>query len=222
MKSPGACARRTAARGFTLLELVLAMALTAMLLAMLSAGVYAVVNDWQRETTVLDDTLDKALVLLQLERALQAAFPHSYVDRERVSQRVYFEGGENELRFVSAVSPRRKSGLTAWHLQSDPARGLQLTLAPAFSDNPNERLDALEPTVLLSDYTASFQYLFQPNRETREWRNEWEGSELQSLPRAVLIVLTPLDPQRGEDVLEIVAPLHSWQHFDINPVTIGF
>lgn len=204
--------------GFTLLELMLAMGLSALLLGMLSAGVYAVVNDWRRETSVLDVTLDKALVVLQLERALMAAFPHTYMDNERLSRFVYFQGTENELSFVSAVSPQLQPGLTAWRLQSDDSDGLELTLTPALSDNPDVRFDVLTPLSLLPDYAAEFHYLLQRNSEEKEWLDSWDAAELQSLPLAVHIVLTPLDDSSGNEILEIVAPIKTWRHEEIDPV----
>jgi general secretion pathway protein J len=221
MKAATNLAVHAKSRGFTLLELMLSMTLTALLLGMLSAGVYAVVNDWQSETSVLDETLDKALVVLQLERALQSAFPHSYID-ERFTRRVYFEGSDTKISFVSTVSPQRVVGLTAWQLQSDVDEGLRLTLTPALSDNPSVRLEALQPVALLRNYTARFRYLLQRNNEEKEWIEEWDGTEMQSLPRAVHVVLTPLDANSEEDVLEIVAPIRTWRHREIDPVTQGF
>jgi prepilin-type N-terminal cleavage/methylation domain-containing protein len=205
-------------RGFTLLEIMLSMALTALLLGMLSAGVYAVVNDWQEETSGLDTTLDRTLVVLQLERALLAAFPHTYIDSERLSTHVYFDGDANSLQFVSAVSPQRGVGLTAWRLESDSEDGLLLTLTPAFAGNPDLRLDEQEPTALLPAYRATFRYLLQRNPDEKEWLEEWRGAEQQSLPLAVHIVLTPLDDELGEPELDIVAPIRSWQHVEIQPV----
>ena len=204
-------------RGFTLLELMLAMGLSVLLLGMLSAGVYSVVNDWRSETNVLDVTLDKALVVLQLERALMAAFPHSYVDEQRLSRYIYFQGTENELRFVSTVSPQLQPGLTAWRLQSDESKGLELTLTPAFSDNPDVRFQTLSPLALLPDYVAEFHYLLQRNSEEKEWLDSWDGEELQSLPVAVHIVLRPRDTESNDEVLELVAPIKTWRHEDIDP-----
>jgi general secretion pathway protein J len=205
-------------RGFTLLELMLAMGLSALLLGMLSAGVYSVVNDWRSETSVLDTALDKALVALQLERALMAAFPHSYVDDERLSLFIYFKGTENELSFVSTVSPQLQPGLTAWRLQSDPGRGLELTLAPAYSDNPDARLETLTPVSLLPDYVAEFHYLIQSSAEEKEWLDSWDGQELQSLPMAVHIVLRPRDNTSDGEVLDLVAPIETWRHEDVEPI----
>jgi general secretion pathway protein J len=220
MKRPSRTSH-TRARGFTLLELMLSMALTALLLGMLSAGVYTVVNDWQEETGGLDATLDKTLIVLQLERALIAAFPHSYVDNERLSRHVYFIGGEDSLTFVSAVSPQRSAGLTAWRLQTEASgkdAGLLLTLTPAFADDPDARLEALEPTLLLPGYRATFRYLLQRSPDEKEWLDEWDGAEQQSLPLAVHVVLSPLDEELDEPELEIVAPIRAWQHFEIQPI----
>ena len=203
------------ARGFTLLELLLALSLTGLLLGMLSAGVYTVVSDWRRETTTLDTTLDKSLVILQIERALLAAVPHSYIDLERLSRFIYFEGSANELRFVSMVSPQRRTGLTAWRLLSTPGEGVQLALTPAFSDNPDERLEELQPQVLLPGYEIQFSYLVQRNTERKEWLDEWVGSDMQSLPLAVLVRFVPDDGQ--SEVLEIVAPIRAWRHDQIDP-----
>lgn len=204
-------------RGFTLLELMLAMALTALLLGMLSAGVYSVVNDWQDEASGLDTMLDKALVVLQLERALVAAFPHSYVHPVRLSRHIYFNGDDTALDFVSAVSPQRSGGLAAWRLYTDD-EGLMLKLTPAFADSPDARLDDLDAVNLLPGYRASFRYLLQRDTEEKEWLDAWSGEERQSLPLAVHIVLSPTDAESGEPELEIVAPIRAWRHIQIQPV----
>jgi len=200
------------ARGYTLLELVLAMTLTAMLLGMLSAGLYSVVNDWKRETSGLDRALDKSLVVLQLDRALQAAFAHTYVDPEKLARFIYFTGDERNVSFISTVSPQRNSGLTAWQLLSDDKEGVLLKITPAFSDNPDERLDALDAVPLLPGYRAELRYLVQ---------EEWEGNVRQSLPLAVELVLRPLQRDSNDDVLEILAPIRSWRNPDIEPVVVN-
>ena len=203
--------------GFTLLEIMMSMTLTAMLLGMLSAGLYSVVNDWQNETSVLDEALDKSLVLLQIERALYAAFPHSYINLDRLARVVYFNGDESEMRWVSAVSPQRRNGLTAWRLSSDSEDGLHITLTPAYSDNPDVRFEELEPTVILPNYEVEFRYLVQRNDDEKEWLDEWIGEEMQSLPIAVHIIFSPIDEDLDEEVLEVLAAIRTWQHEDIQP-----
>ena len=208
------------ARGYTLLELVLAMTLTAMLLGMLSAGLYSVVNDWQRDTSGLDRALDKALAVLQLDRALQAAFPHTYIDAEQLSRFVYFVGDTDSVSFVSTVSPQRSGGLTTWQLVSDDRDGVQLKISPAYSDNPDQRIESLDAVTLLADYRAELRYLAQKADGT-EWQDEWRGNERQSLPLAVELVLRPLRRDSDAEVLEILAPIRTWRNPDIQPVPVN-
>lgn len=203
-------------RGFTLLELLLSMTLTALLLGMLSAGIYAVVNDWQDESVGLEDELDHALMLLQVERALLGAFPHSYVDNERLARLIYFLGEDDSLSFVSTVSPQRRSGLTAWQLYNDPDEGIMLRLAAAYGDNPDARLEEATPVVLLRGYRLQARYLLdRDNDSDKEWLDSWQADELQSLPQAVWLQWIPDDPDL--DTLELLAPIRANRHVEIEP-----
>ena len=101
-------------RGFTLIEVLLALALTALLLTLLSTGMYVVARDWKDNTERLDAKLDESLAILQIERALIAAFPHSFNSTETLLREVYFDGEDDRLSLVSTVSPQRLAGLTAW------------------------------------------------------------------------------------------------------------
>ena len=104
--------------GFTLIEVLLALGLTAMLLGLLSTGVYVVTQDWNRNSDQLDQSLDEALALLQLDRALHGAFPHGYTDPETLSRYIYFIGEDDYLSWVSTASPQRTPGLMTWELFS--------------------------------------------------------------------------------------------------------
>ena len=212
--SPGAVRR---SGGFTLLEILIALALTATLLTMLTAGVYGVVRDWDNNAAGLENSLEEAVALLQLERALHGAFPHSYRDSETLGYHVYFDGEANQLSWVSTVSPQRTPGLTAWRISSSADEGLSLQLAPALSDNPSARLDVAEPIQLLAGYSLQVQYLFETADFERRWRDEWDGSELQSLPLAVHIRLQPQDRNSDRQALEVVAPIMATQHRRIPP-----
>jgi general secretion pathway protein J len=207
-------------QGFTLLELLLSMTLTALLLGMLSAGIYAVVNDWQDESVGLEDELDRALVLLQVERALQGAFPHSYIHPERLARFVYFHGDESSVSFVSTVAPQRSAGLTAWQVYSEPGQGVMLRLTQAYADNPDARLEVAEPVRLLPDYSLRIRYLVSSGIDEKVWLDEWPAEEMQSLPLAVSLHWIPDD---GElDTLEVLAPIRVNRHEDIEPTLPAF
>ena len=206
--------------GFTLVEIILSLGLTALLLGLLSSGVYIVADDWNRNSDVLDRSLDQALAVLQIDRALQGAFPHSYTNFDTLGREIYFHGEDDYLSFVSAVSPQRSPGLTVWEMYSVADEGVYLSLVPAFSDNPTQRLSESEPLLVLENYTAEFSYLYQDLNENRLWIDEWLGEEELSLPLAVYVRFVPeRDVEDVNEELEIVARIKNNQHRSIRPTT---
>ena len=206
--------------GFTLVEIILSLGLTALLLGLLSSGVYIVAGDWNRNSDGLDKSLDQALAVLQIDRALQGAFPHSYTNFDTLGREIYFHGEDDYLSFVSAVSPQRSPGLTVWEMYSVANEGVYLSLVPAFSDNPTQRLSESEPLLVLENYTAEFSYLYQDLNENRLWIDEWLGEEELSLPLAVYVRFVPeRDVEDVNEELEIVTRIKNNQHRSIRPTT---
>jgi general secretion pathway protein J len=206
--------------GFTLVEIILSLGLTALLLGLLSSGVYIVADDWNRNSDVLDRSLDQALAVLQIDRALQGAFPHSYTNFDTLGREIYFHGEDDYLSFVSAVSPPRSPGLTVWEMYSVADEGVYLSLVPAFSDNPTQRLSESETILVLENYTAEFSYLYQDLNENRLWIDDWLGEEQLSLPLAVYVHFVPeRDFEDVNEELEIVARIKNNQHRSIRPTT---
>ena len=205
--------------GFTLIEVILALGLTAMLLGLLSTSVFIVADDWNRNADVLDESLDEALAILQIDRALHGAFPHSFTNEDTLSRQLYFTGEDDYLSWVSAVSPQRTPGLTAWELYSVDNEGVYLTMVPAYSDNPADRLLEVEPVLLFPHYTAEFSYLYEDLDESKVWADEWEGQELLSLPLAVHIHFIPFTDDKQE--LEILARIRNNEHRSIRPNVAG-
>ena len=206
-------------RGFTLIEVLLALALTALLLTLLSTGMYVVARDWNDNTERLDAKLDESLAILQIERALIAAFPHSFNSTETLLREVYFDGEDDRLRWISTVSPQRLAGLTAWSIDAVSGEGIGVRTAPAFSDDPSARLDNVETRIILPGYDLEISYLREPNALTREWTDEWLGGEQGALPLAVHILFRATGAE-GSDY-ELIAPIKAWRHRSIMPNSLG-
>ncbi|MCK5877593.1 MAG: prepilin-type N-terminal cleavage/methylation domain-containing protein, partial [Candidatus Marithrix sp.] len=102
--------------GFTLLELLIALTLSTMVILLLAVGMNVVMSDWERSDTRLENSLDKVLVLLNIERALEGAYPHTYLDKDDNKKYIFFEGEEESLVWVSTVAPTRHPGLQIWQL----------------------------------------------------------------------------------------------------------
>ena len=206
-------------KGFTLIEVILALALTTLLLGLLSSGVFMVAGDWNRNADVLDETLDEALAVLQIDRALHGAFPHSYTNKDTLSRQLFFTGESDYLGWVSTVSPQRTPGLTAWELFNVEEEGVYLTVVPAYSDDPSLRLQEAEPILIFPEYRIEFSFLYEELGETRLWGEEWQAEELLSLPLAVYARLEPYDEEK--DVLEILARIRNNLHRSIQANQAG-
>ena len=217
-RSKKARAKKTQ-QGFTLIEVLLALALTALLLTLLSTGMYVVARDWNDNTERLDARLDESLAILQIERALIAAFPHSFNSTETLLREVYFDGEDDRLRWVSTVSPQRLAGLTAWSIDAVSGEGIGVQTAPAFSDDPGARLDNVETRIILPGYDLEISYLREPNALTREWTDEWLGNEQGALPLAVHILFRATGAE-GRDY-DLIAPIKAWRHRSIMPNSLG-
>ena len=201
--------------GFTLIEVVLAMGLTTLLLGLISTSVFIVAGDWNRNSNSLDESLDLSLALLQVDRALHGAFPHSYTNEETLNRQIYFTGENDSLSWVSTVSPQRSPGLTAWELSVVPGEGIYLKLAPAFSDNPSLRLNESNPVLLFPGYDLELSYLYEELDQNKVWTDRWEAQDLLSLPLAVYARLVPnIDIN---DEFEIIARIRNSEHRSIRP-----
>ena len=202
--------------GFTLIELLIALALSASVMLLLSAGMHVVLKDWERNGSRLEQSLDQVLVLLQLERALDAAYPHTYFDEKKKQPIVFFIGEEDKLAWVSTLSPGRKPGLTAWQLtpSEEGNDGVEIRTIPAFATDPTEPLDEIEePIVVFEGYDVNFEYLYfdeQFDDKDTEWLEEWDGEKRRSLPNAVRIVLE--NQEERDQSLEIIAHIKAFEH----------
>lgn len=204
--------------GFTLIEVMLALSLTAMLLGLLSTGVFVVADDWNRNTDVFDQTLDESLAILQIDRALHGAFPHSFTNRELLSRQIYFSGGDDYISWVTTASPQRRPGLTAWQMYAVRDEGVYLKTVPAFSDDPTPRLEVAEPILILPGHEIELSYLYEDLDESLIWTQEWEGQERLSLPLAIYVrFIADESLAVGSSDKEVLARVRNNTHRSIRP-----
>lgn len=204
--------------GFTLVEVLLSLSLTTLLLSLLSGGMFIASGEWSRSSESLELQIDTNLSLLQFERALQGAFPHSYANSESLAREIFFSGESDSVSWVSTVSPQREPGLTAWRLYNEPSLGVMLQLAPAFSDNPQIRLNEAEPSLVLPNYRLQVLYLTPAGERKMEWSSVWYGPELMSLPDAVYLEMIPVNSRANGGRAELLTSIRSNSHRSLQPV----
>ena len=178
--------RGRTASGFTLLEVIIALSIVAVLLVITFGGLRVGLAAWQRgeqRAATLDHA--RSLVLL-LEGTLAGTFPYRGTLAEGELTRIIFDGQPHRLTFVTTTPlfpAEVPIAFTVVSLSAE-ARGLALRQQPLPKQGALDRL----PPVLADPETTAvrFRYLGQ---EPEAWQEQWSTSEARALPRAVEVTL---------------------------------
>ena len=198
--------RSRAVRGFTLVEVVLALSIAAAILAIVFGGLRVALAAWSKGEARAA-RLDHARgVIVLLERALDGAFPYRFGTPEQPEPHVLFDGRPDRVTFATLAPPFPGAvpiAFTAVSLSSEEA-GLTLRqqVLPSLLV-----LDRLAP-VLVDRETAAvrFRYLGQ---EPGAWQEAWDMSREETIPRAVEITLVGRDGARGAAAQVLTVPIRA-------------
>jgi len=206
-------------QGFTLLEVLIAISLSAVLMVVLSAGFYQITSRWEQRDKLLDQRLDDSMILMELEKAILGAFPYSYQNR-RFKRFIFFEGKPDSIKWVSTMSPAYDNQAMIWWLEAKPNGGLALQVTPALTGSPKDVLKNLssEATEVLDTFKIHFEYLKIDKKQSMSWKKQWSGKKRQSLPYAVRISLQEISDEDEKRQLELVTMIPAYKHQTINPV----
>ena len=200
MRGPGV-------RGFTLVELIIALGIAAAVLVITLGGLRVGLAAWSKgeaRSTQLDHA--RSVVLL-LERALDGAFPYRFTPEEEQQQaRILFDGRPDRLTFATLSPPfpaPAPIAFTAVSFSSEPA-GLTLRQQAL----PNRlALDRLAPILVDRETRAvRFRYL---GEEPGAWQDEWDMGQEETVPRAVEITLVSGAGARAGAPQTLTVPLRA-------------
>lgn len=181
-------AAASAQSGFTLLEALIAIALTSMLLAMLAT----ITGHWMASWKLGFERVQSADLLgLGIDRIAADLASAEYVSLEG-DARSFFEGTESSVTFVrSAIGPNAAAGLEIVRLaETDDVRGVLLVRSRmAFAPITAKALDSgtvefTNPIVLARPpYRVSFAFAGRD----RIWKETW--ADVKLLPSAVRVTV---------------------------------
>jgi general secretion pathway protein J len=199
--------RRAGERGFTLIEAIIALALTGLVLSALANITAQWLPNWNRGLGRVQRSETIGIALQRIGADLAAA---EYVPVNRNSHRLLFEGSELSVTFVrTALGPNAGPGLDIVRLGETTERRefVAVRSRARFVPLPDgsslsEQLHFSDPVVLLR---APFRLSFAYAGPERVWKNAWH--EAAKLP--AMIRLTVRDAA-SERVLSVstIAPIH--------------
>jgi len=185
-------------RGFTLVEVVIALTIVATILVVMFGGLRVGLAAWQRGDERAE-VLERARSITQIvTRTLGAAHPYIASRREGVAAHLLFEGAPDRVAFVTTAPPFPTAApiaFTAVTLSQDagPVPGLALRQKPLPNDAPFD--PGLKPALV--DGTVGdirFRYLRESDRT---WTDRWDAVQERALPLAVEITLTTVQAGRS-------------------------
>jgi general secretion pathway protein J len=174
--------RRAVQRGFTLIEMVLALALLAAMLGMAWSGLTFSLRGWDTGVATGQKTADARLAQNFLRRELSELFPMRWKDP--VALKFAFDGESRRLRFVSSRPAGLAAGglaLVGLEVESHGSRQANLVMRRALPDDAAKDfgpLDKAEGIVLFPDVeSVEFAY-FGADSEVAEprWNDKWPNA----------------------------------------------
>ena len=193
------------ARGFTLIEMLLALSIGAALLVAMFGGVRVGLAAWSRgEARAMALEHDRTLAQV-LGRAVAGTYPYRGAPVVGAPVRVIFEGQPDRFTFVTlapSIPAPVPIAFTAVSLSRDE-QGLAVRQLPLPNLEPLDRVAPVlvDPTVI----AVRFRYLGEG-----DWKDRWDMTKEDSLPRAVEIVLTTAVGNRAVEQPPLLVPIRTF------------
>ena len=185
-------------RGFTLIEIIVAMALLATIMMLLYSGLTFALRSWDAGDANGRRVADQRLGENFMRRELMQLFPMRWKNPTQV--KFAFEGEKDHLKFVSSrPAGLQQAGLSLVGLevqQNSDTRARNLLMRRAMPDDEAVDfgpLEKAEPTLLIANVdTVSFAYFGAENDFTEpKWVDKWEFPA--ALPQLIRVRVKMMD-----------------------------
>lgn len=194
------------ADGFTLIELIIAMALIGMALAIGFSALRLAARSMESTDRLVNDLEELRVARAVVQRQLSQALP---LRESLVERQINFHGESQQLEFIAPAPAQgeRLAGLYQYRLRmatKGEKQGLLLEYQPYEPGLPRDWPLNAESTLLVSNIKeCEFSYFGIDQGEVEEWQTSW--SRMERMPRMVRVAM--LRGAEGTAPLELVVAL---------------
>ncbi len=176
-------------QGFTLIEVIIAMTLLSIMMALLFGSMRISSESWQKGEAKIADVNNVAVVYQFFQQHLTTAKP-LWDDFSEENKSLSFQGHKQSLQFVSSFpASAKKSGSQLFSLKllsEKDENYIQVSIKPFFPVIKGEEWKPEEVTLLNHVKDISFSYLNVDETQPEGfWQDEWFN--MDTMPRLVKI-----------------------------------
>lgn len=180
-------------KGFTLIEVVIALALLSLMVVLLFSSLAISADSWNKGEDKITEANENGVVYSFFRNYLAASKPLLLDFDVNTASRLAFQGGEQAVQFVASLpASAAKAGpqlMTVALVEEEDERMIKVTMTPFYPAADNEQWQPEEAVLMRHVDEFSLAY-FGPDENTGEagWQSEWR--EKQTQPALVKITLT--------------------------------
>ncbi|AMK78397.1 MULTISPECIES: prepilin-type N-terminal cleavage/methylation domain-containing protein [Methylomonas] len=207
---------RSSAKGFTLIEMLIAISLLGIMVVLLFASLRIAAESWNSGEAKISEVNKKAVVYQFFKRHLSNTKPFPVIQENQTQSnqqqelqktpKLAFEGLPQSISFVSALpAASARKGLQVFHVGLDPRQPsiLKVALTP-YRQTESLPADA-EPVVLLENLRHLKISYFGSSTDNGDgssgWLDEWQGQATGQLPKLVKISIALNDDSFWPDMI---------------------
>jgi prepilin-type N-terminal cleavage/methylation domain-containing protein len=195
-------------RGFTLLEMLIALTLMGLLFTALFSAFYTLSRSWDATDSRISQTEDRRLIAEFLRRQLSQAMVVK-ITNDKADKVYAFEATAEHIRYAAPLQPLQHQGgiflIELSIVSSKAGKALAMRYAPYRPELTwDEAFKAVEPVPIYDQLKdASFAYFGAATEgKEAEWQDEWQ--DIPFYPQLVKIDLA--DAQQVWPLLQIPLP----------------
>ncbi len=217
--------------GFTLMEMVVAVTLVA-IMAVTLWGVFRIsIRSWSRGTEFMDANQRRRSILNLVRKQMASAYALFVATDQPIAQpantavaiqpqtragALIFSGTENSLQFISlnSLQFQESPGLTlvSYEVEEDSTGEYSLVERESryLGQMPEEGSESKATPIFENLSSCLFEYYDPGNAENpSQWVREWDGGKLARLPQAVSFTMVSRDPRGNTLNRHMVVPVKS-------------